>query len=152
MVEIALLQNLGTFQCDFCSFWEIRVKLHKTGKILPEIQHRLPCRSLDDFLHFQFFHSQHRKAQTIHQVALFQILRALVLLRALQYRCWFPRIFLPLPEQFIENLTVIDSRVFDQRPLVLPAFVCADYFFGTILVFDMQLRDRRHAVSIIIFL
>ena len=152
MIEITLLQNLRTLKSDFCSTGQTRRKRYKSGKILPEIQYCISVRCIDDLLYRQSFFYQHRKTQTIHQVFFNQIFCALITGRINNDLDLLFRIIFILPKQFVIYFTVIDTAVLNAGSAICPGIICQYGFFCTILIFQMQLCNSGHTITVVLFL
>ncbi len=150
MVKIALLQDLRAFQHDLRTPCEIRLEFHKACKILSEIKYGLPGRRMDHFLHRQALLPKYRQAKTVRQMRFIQVSRLLLLLRLMQHLYRLPRILFRLPEQFVDDLSVVNTGVLYHGPLILPASVGTDDFCRTVLILDMDLSDRRHPAAVMI--
>ena len=136
VVEIPALKNFPVIQRNlrtgrqFCLIFQI------SRKVLSHVQHGLPGRGVNDFLHGQTVLDNHRQAVTVRQLLFRQDFHGL------------PGIVLPRPEHAVQVFPVIDIRKREVASPVCPASVGKDHLLRPVCEHRPQFRNHLEPVSV----
>ena len=146
VIEVAVLHDLAELQLHMRAFRKLCLKLHKSGKILPEVEDGLAGRGVQNFLHRNAVLDHDRQRQTVAERHS-EIGSAGILFRVLENAHRLPRILFSFIEQAVDDFAVVNARVLGQRAAHLPAFVGRDDLLAAVLIENVQLGCSGHAVT-----
>ena len=134
MIEVPVLQHFAKFQRHGGSFGNFLGTDHMTGEVLTEIQNGFPGGRMNDLFHRKGFPIMQRRG-----IPLTQLTRRTDNNRAL-----------PVTQGtgMILCFAVVNVGKRGKAAAVLPGFIGADCFDGTIGIYDAQLRNQRQRAVI----
>ena len=131
-----MLQDLTKVKNKFCSFFLMIYKGDISGKVLSEIKDSFSCRCVNDLFDRHIFHLADRKTVSLCELSFDSRLHCLVNL-----------VFLFFPKKMVDNLTIINTVIFDVRSLIVPCIVCSDHLLCSIDIADMQFCNQKESAA-----